>query len=146
MTLVFLIKDNKVCLAEKKRGFRAGFLNGYGGKLEKEETPILAAKRELFEESGVTNPVLVNKGLVNFYDFDVINKVHIYTCISWVGKPIETEEMNPFWFDFKEIPLNEMGQADKIWLPYLLDSYLINASFYFDKDNLLYKIQCDFKK
>lgn len=145
MTLVFLIKDNKVCLAEKKRGFRSGFLNGYGGKLEENESAQAAAIRELFEESEVTEPVLESKGLIYFHDFDVTHKVHIYTCNTWRGDPIETEEMKPFWFEIKKVPIERMGQADKIWLPRLLDDYMINARFYYDENNFLYKIKCIFE-
>ena len=37
-TELFVVKDNKVILATKKRGFLAGRLFGYGGKVDKNES------------------------------------------------------------------------------------------------------------
>jgi ADP-ribose pyrophosphatase YjhB (NUDIX family) len=51
---VYLIRDDVVCLAMKKRGFGEGNWNGYGGKLEEGESIKDAAVRELNEESGVS--------------------------------------------------------------------------------------------
>jgi ADP-ribose pyrophosphatase YjhB (NUDIX family) len=45
-TLSFLIKDNKVLLAQKKRGFGVGKWNGVGGKKNSDETIEQTAKRE----------------------------------------------------------------------------------------------------
>ncbi len=52
-TLLFLLKDNHILLAMKKRGFGAGRWNGVGGKIEAGETIVQAAVRECFEEIGV---------------------------------------------------------------------------------------------
>ncbi|MEI6495013.1 MAG: NUDIX domain-containing protein, partial [bacterium] len=48
-----VIKEDKILLGWKKRGFGAGLLTGIGGKKNPEETYADAAARELFEESGV---------------------------------------------------------------------------------------------
>ena len=53
MTLGFLVKDNKVLLAMKKRGFGVGRWNGIGGKLEVNESPESAMKREANEEINI---------------------------------------------------------------------------------------------
>ncbi|MBI2175352.1 MAG: NUDIX domain-containing protein, partial [Parcubacteria group bacterium] len=52
-TLCFLIKDNQVCLAMKKRGFGVGKWNGVGGKVAEGETIVGATSREAGEEIGV---------------------------------------------------------------------------------------------
>ena len=54
-TLCFLVKKEngkivEVCLAEKKRGFGAGRLNGTGGKVDEGETILEGAVRETYEE------------------------------------------------------------------------------------------------
>ena len=51
-TLVYIIKNNEVLLAMKKRGFGEGKWNGPGGKLHPGEDPIVCAARELEEEIG----------------------------------------------------------------------------------------------
>lgn len=53
-TLLFLIKDDHVLLAMKKRGFGAGNWNGVGGKIEAGESIEQALVRECQEEIGVT--------------------------------------------------------------------------------------------
>jgi 8-oxo-dGTP diphosphatase len=52
-TLTYLIDGEEVLLIEKKRGHGAGNFNGPGGKLEEDETPREAAKREFREETKI---------------------------------------------------------------------------------------------
>ena len=49
-TLLLILKDNQILLAEKKRGFGVGKFNGIGGKVEKDETIEGAMIRETQEE------------------------------------------------------------------------------------------------
>ncbi len=53
-TLCFLLKDNQILLAMKKRGFGEGKWNGVGGKVNEGESVERAALREMEEEIGVT--------------------------------------------------------------------------------------------
>lgn len=46
-TNAFVVKDGKVLLGYKKRGFGVGKYNGFGGKVEPGELPRDAAIREL---------------------------------------------------------------------------------------------------
>ena len=56
VTLCFFIKENQILLAMKKRGFGAGWWNGYGGKPEPgmKETMEDVSIRETREETGGT--------------------------------------------------------------------------------------------
>ena len=49
-TLLFLIEDNHILLAMKKRGFGAGRWNGVGGKPNTAESILDVAIRECKEE------------------------------------------------------------------------------------------------
>ena len=54
MTNTFLFKTEngvkkEIALGKKKKGWMTGIFNGYGGKLEPNESVDDAAKRELFE-------------------------------------------------------------------------------------------------
>ena len=53
-TLVFVIRDGKILLIDKKTGFGKGKVNGPGGKIEKDESPEACAVRECQEELGIT--------------------------------------------------------------------------------------------
>ena len=54
MTLCLLRHKNKLLLGMKKQGFGAGKYNGFGGKIEHNETPEACAIREVHEESGIS--------------------------------------------------------------------------------------------
>ena len=51
-TLCIIHQHPRVLLGMKKRGFGVGRWNGFGGKVQREETIEDAAKRELREEAG----------------------------------------------------------------------------------------------
>jgi len=50
----FIIKNDKIALIKKARGGYKGLLDIPGGGIEHDETPVVALKRELMEEAGVT--------------------------------------------------------------------------------------------
>lgn len=54
-TIIFIIRDDKVLLqkAAKTKKIFPGFFNGIGGHIERGETPLKGAHRELEEESGL---------------------------------------------------------------------------------------------
>jgi 8-oxo-dGTP diphosphatase len=54
-TFLFSEDRSRVLLIRKNRpAWQAGKLNGIGGKIERGETPLEAARREFLEETGVT--------------------------------------------------------------------------------------------
>ena len=137
-TLLLIIKDDMIMLAKKKKGFGEGKYNGVGGKLEEGESVEEALIRETKEEINITPLDYEKVGVVSF-DEDYKGKrsrleFHLYTCSKWEGDLKETEEMEPHWFNIKEIPYDEMFPDDKYWLPYLLEGHKFNAYFNFDDD------------
>jgi ADP-ribose pyrophosphatase YjhB (NUDIX family) len=120
LTLVYLLRDDAICLAMKKRGFGEGNWNGFGGKLEQGESIIDAAIRELYEESGVsaTEEHLTQMALAEFLFEDGMHlEVHTFFVREWDGEPRETEEMSPKWFTHDSIPYEQMWADDSHWLP-----------------------------
>lgn len=143
-TLCLLIKENKILLAMKKKGFGAGKYNGVGGKLEQNETPEQAMIRETEEEIGVTPTVYDKVGYISFDEFYKGEKIrlsfHLYLTYDWVGIPTESDEMKPVWFDLDKIPYENMFPDDQYWLPLILEGKKIKAYFDFDENwNVLSK-------
>lgn len=142
-TLCFLVKDGKVLLAMKKRGFGVGLWNGVGGKA-KEETIEEAAARETCEEIGIEIKTLEKVALLHFYFPDDPEKknwnqdVHVFLVKDWAGDPRETEEMQPRWFDPENLPFDHMWDDDHIWLPKILDGDKIEAWFSFDDNSKVF--------
>lgn len=136
-TLVFLIKDDQILLAMKKRGFGAGRWNGIGGKVDPGETLQQAAIRECREEIEVTPYDLEH---VAFHRFTFPDDrpdmlAHVFISRRWEGEPTETEEMAPGWFDVSNIPYHEMWDDDILWLPAVLAGKKLRAVFGFDEQD-----------
>ncbi len=138
-TLCLAVKEGKILLAMKKRGFGSGKLNGYGGKVQDGESIEEAAIREMKEEVElIAETSNLNKvGRLEFLfngkpEWD--QEMHIFLVREWTGEPRESEEMRPQWFDVKEIPFDSMWPDDKYWLPSVLAGKKIEGSFCFIKD------------
>ncbi|OBZ77750.1 7,8-dihydro-8-oxoguanine triphosphatase [Grifola frondosa] len=145
-TNAFIIRNGKLLLGYKKRGFGKGLYNGFGGKVDPGETPAQAALRELKEESGITAP-LEHCGVLFFVVPDIDHAFHIdiFRAEEYDGTIIETEEMRPQWFalpnadaptqdeqkDLQPIPFDHMWKDDVYWMPLLLASrhFLGRADF-----------------
>ncbi|MFZ2187851.1 MAG: 8-oxo-dGTP diphosphatase [Candidatus Moraniibacteriota bacterium] len=134
MTLCFAMKDGRILLGMKKRGFGAGRWNGFGGKLHEGESIEGAAKRETVEECGI---VIQTMEKVGIHEFTFQSKpkevleVHVFRVDVWSGKPTETEEMRPEWFVFSDIPYDTMWPDDIYWFPSFLAGKKIRTRFLF---------------
>jgi 8-oxo-dGTP diphosphatase / 2-hydroxy-dATP diphosphatase len=139
-TLCFLLKDNQILLAMKKRGFGQNKWNGYGGKQNPNENILDTAIRETQEEINVIPKNLNQVAILNFYFQNKIEwnqQVLVFITNEWKGEPEETEEMNPQWFDLDKIPFKDMWADDPFWLPLILKGKKIKASFTFGKNNIV---------
>ncbi len=144
-TLCYLINNNKICLAMKKRGFGSNRWNGYGGRFEKnlDKNIRQTAIREIFEEIGVKVEKLEKVAELTFFwkEMSSWNRiVYVYFSKIWQGEPQETEEMKPRWFSTKHIPFKSMWPDDIYWLPKALKGKTLRGKFTFGpKDVILDK-------
>ncbi len=138
VTLCFCITDDSVLLAEKKVGFGAGKLNGFGGKVKAGETTEEATLRELREESGLVGKAadLTQVALLNFYFQNVLRfTCLVYTLNQWTGTPQETAEMKKAeLFKCSELPFGTslFWSADELWLPHVLRGETITANIFYN--------------
>lgn len=65
-TLLLPVKGMRVLLGMKKRGLGEGKWNGFGGKIERNESTTEAAKREFWEETGVHVAGIEKRGRLTF--------------------------------------------------------------------------------
>jgi mutator protein MutT len=146
-TLLFLIKDDQILLAMKKRGFGAGKWNGVGGKLDEGETVEQALVRECQEEINVAPTQYEKVAELDFVQDADSNPWHMYvyayTCRDWEGEPEETEEMAPKWYPLNQIPYADMWDDDEHWLPLVLAGDKVTGTFTFDENDrmLSYEIK-----
>lgn len=136
-TLCHIIKGRRFLLQKKSRGlFGGGKWNGVGGRVEQNETPVECVKREVFEETGLRVLDLKFHGILNFYfgdrkELDWI--VHVFSTKNFEGEPKPSKEGNLKWFDFEEIPYEEMWGDDRYWIPLLFKERCFQGNFYFDE-------------
>ncbi len=144
LTLLYLTRNDEVLLAMKKRGFGMGKWNGVGGKIDTGETIEEAMIRECFEEIGVRVTKFQKVGFMVYDEIHLDERkkmnIHVFTSTEWEGEITESEEMMPQWFRKDEIPFISMWEADKDWLPVILDGNLLESEFTLDdKDRVLEK-------
>ncbi len=133
-TLTFIVRDGRVLLGMKKRGFGAGRYNGFGGKVEEGETIEQGAHRETKEECGIGITEMEKVGIHEFEFADKrgdILEVHVFRVKGYKWEPVETEEMKPEWFEEENIPFDTMWPDDRYWLPLFLDGKKFRTKFLF---------------
>lgn len=152
-TLIYLIHDKRILLLQRdsKKNDMAGKLTGLGGKIEHGEALLNSAKRECFEESGLTinNPQF--RG--TFQWFDESNKIcmtHIIFAYDFSGS-LEAENREGIlkWFLIEELNnLENLAAYQKMFLNFLLSD---NNTFYsgigrFEKEELVEYVDTQGKK
>lgn len=134
-TLVFIRNNTEILLGMKKRGFGCDKWNGFGGKVEPGETPVLGAARELYEECrlSVLPEDLANIGHLEFTfeDSTTLMDVRVFSATKYQGVPVETEEMAPKWFNIDKVPFDNMWADDKIWFPLMAAGKLFYGHFHY---------------
>ena len=137
-TLVFVIRDGKILLINKKTGLGKGKINGPGGKVEKGETPEACAIRECQEELDITVSKLEYCGEHRFQFVDGYSiHVWVYRTEHFEGVPTESEEAKPLWVPLDAIPYEQMWEDDAIWIPMLLRRERFQGRWIFDGDVML---------
>lgn len=139
----YLIRESvngaEVLLGRKMTGLGKGKLVGPGGKLEGSESPMEAVRREVEEEVGVrvdTDSLELVGELT--YPFphrpEWSQKSWAFTCNAWDGEPAESLELQPEWFPLSALPLDQMWDDAKYWLPSALAGKRVVATFSFGQD------------
>ena len=143
--LVYIFnRKGEVLLQKKARGFGKGKWNGPGGKINQGEAPEEAARREVKEETTLKIKKIEPQGIIEFvfpHKIESSNYCYVYICRDFSGKPFNTGEGELKWFKTEELPLEEMWDDDRYWLPSVLAGEKVHIRFYFDKNEKVSKIE-----
>ena len=136
-TICEIINDGRLLLQRKAAGrFGEGKWNGPGGKLKPGESPVDGVIREVLEETGLTiqDPVLL--GNIDFYFGEKTMPdwtTYVFRVTEFTGELVSNDEGELWWFDFNDIPYDDMWEDDIHWLPYLLEGKKVIGTFWFDE-------------
>lgn len=141
-TLILPRRQGTLTLAKKKFKVGANLYNGYGGKLEEEDRGNIevAAVREFNQEAHTAKAEVKDLEKVAIIDFHKagthIFECHVYFLNDWEGEISESTEMGPPQeFTFDALPYAEMMEADKRWIPLVLEGKLIRGTCYYTEGN-----------
>lgn len=128
-----------VLLGRKKTGLGKGKIVGLGGKVEAGESAVEAVVREVAEESGlVVEPAHLRRAAVIDFRFPVRPAwnqwVTVFVTARAAGEPYETDEIAPAWFPVDRLPLGDMWDDARHWLPQVLAGGTIDADIVFAAD------------
>jgi len=134
-------KNKQILLIRNAEGTSKGLWNGFGGKIEEGETPCEGAKRELFEEAGLTMRSITYQGaLTAFLSGAVFPSFMLYVFSSkeFTGRIKGDGKSELRWFPLNALPYITLWHDDAVWLPYLLAGRKwVNGHFEYAGDNLL---------
>lgn len=135
-TLCFLVRDGRVLLLRKAEGlWGGGKWNGPGGKLLPGEDPEEGAAREVAEETGLRPGALRFTGLLRFYFGNEGSPswvVYLFTSFDFSGSVSEGREGILRWYPVEDLPLDQMWEDDRWWLPQILAGRRVWGEFHFD--------------
>ncbi|KAJ1893915.1 hypothetical protein LPJ66_005487 [Kickxella alabastrina] len=140
LTLIFPLNPPRaqVLLGLKKRGFGQNKYNGFGGKVEPQESISQGAIRELTEESCLRARSVNKRGVLFFYfeNDPVTMEVHVFDTVEYEGEWEETEEMAPKWFGVGDMPFDRMWKDDERWWPMFIRGKKFIGRFWFLEDQV----------
>jgi len=139
-TLLFVVKDGRILLIEKKRGHGAGKVNGPGGKIDPGETALECAVRETGEELHIDAKDARKVAELWFHMSDYPDILcHVFLAENFEGTPTETDEAVPLWVPLEEIPYGRMWEDDRHWLPLVLGGQTLLGRFVFEGEKMVSK-------
>ena len=124
---------------KKVNDIHEGKWNGLGGKLEPGETPEECARREIFEESGLSVGNLKLKGFLSFPEFARGEDWYAFVFVGEdpSGTLIESPEGVLDWVDTDRLTKLNLWEGDRYFLPWLDRPGFFSAKFAYREGELV---------
>ena len=123
-TLCYIEKDGAYLMIhriKKNNDMNKDKWVGVGGKLEEGETPFDCARREIFEETGLTPNKLDYRGIVTFVSDEFGTEyMHLFTCSDFTGEiKTDCDEGELVFVDKDKIKNLPLWEGDKVFFSLL---------------------------
>ena len=126
-SIIYIEQENKYLMLHrirKENDTNKDKWIGVGGKFEEGETPEECARRETFEETGLSLDNLFYRGIVTFIsDKYPAEQMHLFKSTAFSGKIKECDEGELDWIEKEKLLSLPIWEGDKIFLR-LLDQNL----------------------
>ena len=141
-TLCYLEKDGAYLMlhrVKKKNDINEGKWIGVGGKLEGRESPEECARREIFEETGLTAGRLRMRAVITFLSEKDDERMYLFTCDDFSGTLKECDEGDLAFINKEEVYALPSWEGDKIFLQKIADPAqpFFSLLLEYEKDRLL---------
>lgn len=138
--ICYLRRGDEFLLLLKASGrFGGGFWNGPGGKIKPGESPVEAVGREVLEETGLSVRNQSKVGHLEFFFGPEKSKpdwtAEVFVTSEFDGEIRESEEGKLRWFSKDKMPLDQMWEDDRYWLPALIEGKKFQGTFRFSEDS-----------
>lgn len=146
--LVYVFHENQVLMIHRNSASSTqkdevrGIWNGLGGKCELAESPLEAAQREVFEESGLNIPQSQFRalGAIQFPHFKPHKNedwmVFIFTVdLAEMKSQVKTSnsEGELHWVSCKEVPQLNLWPGDLLFMPYVMGRIPFMGTLWYEK-------------
>jgi 8-oxo-dGTP diphosphatase len=139
-TLTLLFDGDRVLLQKgsENKMLWAGLYNGLGGHIERREDVISSAKREIFEESGLTVNDLRIHGVV-MIDVEPDQGICMFVCTGhdFRGSLRESDEGKLEWVKVDEINRVKCVEDLPLLIPRILEGSFFSLQYLYDEDGQL---------
>lgn len=125
---------------KKENDVHAGKWIGVGGKFEAGESPEECAKREIFEETGLTATKLELKGVITFPEFTPGNDwyTYVFRVPGFEGQVTENcPEGELEWVPYDQVLSKPTWEGDLTFLSWILEGKPFFSAKFSYRDNLL---------
>ncbi len=140
--LCYIQKNGKTLMlhrVKKENDIHHDKWNGLGGKMEANESPEDAVKREILEESGLILEDSQLKGVITYPQTNNDEEwiVFVFTANKFTGELIECNEGNLEWIENSKIKDLYMWEGDYLFLPLLKKKGFFSGKITYDKEEIV---------
>gem|GEM_PF-750909 len=129
---------SSILLIRSEEGINKGKWNAPMGEIQQGETPVKAAMRSVFQQTGLYVTKAVPHGTIRLFlngKNEYSYRLHVFSTKLFSGDLKPNVQGEARWFAAADVPYYEMWADDKYWVNLVLEGKEFDADFFFDETN-----------